>query len=509
LFNHNEGRKTNQAYLSQSITISILILTSLIFAIIGILYSIKNNSIKSYLNADRNIRKESLTASLVASCFGVWILIGPSEAATWGGLGAIIGYAFGQACPFLAFYFFGKRMRKIMPNGNSLTQFVFLRFGSSVFKLVLFLTIFYMLVYLTAEVTAVAKVVNLLSNIPLWQTSLIILIATLSYTLYGGLKVSIFTDKIQFVIIFILLFFSIHYIYNLDSSFNALEKINEKAGHLISKNYFYGYTAGLTFFIAVFATNLFDQGIWQRVYAAKSIRDLKIGFISSFFIVVPFIFILGFFGLLAVATGKVVDPSTIFFSLLLEPLKGTNLALSISLLILVLVLVISSMDTLINAISSLITIESTKFFKFKHAKNYLQLSKYIILVLSIFVFYTASKGYSVLFMFLFADLLCCAAVFPIFYGMYKGDVSSKISFNAILAGLVLGLLIFPDQSFQSSFLIGRLFDAKIFPEWISTALLFWSFIFATFLPMIVILFFRDKKLKFSYLKLKTIKDLKN
>ena len=197
----------NQVYLSQSTTITILLITTLSFAVIGILYSRKNNSIKSYLNAGRSIKRESLTASLVASCFGVWILIGPSEAATWGGLGAIIGYSFGQAFPFLAFYFIGKRMRKIMPTGNSLTQFVFIRFGAGMFKLILFLTIFYMFVYLTAEVTAAAKIVNLLSNIPLWQTSLIIIISTLSYTLYGGLKVSIFTDKIQFIIIFILLFF--------------------------------------------------------------------------------------------------------------------------------------------------------------------------------------------------------------------------------------------------------------------------------------------------------------
>ena len=158
----------NETYINQSTTFVFLILTSLAFAVIGIFFSRNNNSIKSYLNADRTIKRKSLTASLIASCFGVWILIGPAEAATWGGLGAIIGYSFGQAFPFLAIYFFGKRMRKIMPNGNSLTQFIFVRFGNVVFNLVFFLTIFYMLVYLTAEVTAVAKIVNLLSNIPLW-----------------------------------------------------------------------------------------------------------------------------------------------------------------------------------------------------------------------------------------------------------------------------------------------------------------------------------------------------
>ena len=499
----------NATYISQSTTFIFLMLTSLAFAAIGIFFSRNNSSMESYLNADRTIKRKSLTASLVASCFGVWILIGPSEAATWGGLGAIIGYSFGQAFPFLAIYFFGKRMRKIMPNGNSLTQFVFIRFGSTVFKLVLFLTIFYMLVYLTAEVTAVAKVVNLLSGIPLWQTALIILISTLSYTLYGGLKVSIFTDKIQFIIILILLFFLINYIFNSEINFSSIEKINKKAGFLLSKNYFYGYTAGITFFIAVFATNLFDQGIWQRVYAANSIKDLKIGFISAFLIVIPFIFILGFFGIVAVSIGNVTDPSTIFFSLLLDPFKGSNVALSISLLILVLVLVISSMDTLINAISSLITIEAPKFLRLKNNKNYLQLSKYIVMILSLFVFYVASKGNSVLFMFLFADLLCCAAVFPIFYGLYKGNTSNKVTFYSILAGLIFGLSMFPNQSFQSSFIVGGLFNIKIFPVWISTALLFWSFILATFVPMLTIIIFRGKKLKFNYLDLKKIKEIKN
>jgi SSS family solute:Na+ symporter len=499
----------NEEYINQSTTFIFLILTSLAFAAIGIFFARNNNSIKSYINADRSIKRKSLTASLVASCFGVWILIGPSEAATWGGIGAIIGYSFGQAFPFFAIYFFGKRMRKIMPNGNCLTQFVFVRFGHVVFKLVLFLTIFYMLVYLTAEVTAVAKVVNLLSNIPLWQTSLIILISTLSYTLYGGLKVSIFTDKIQFIIIFILLLFTINYIFNSEISFSSLEQINKKVGFLLSKNYFYGYTAGITFFIAVFATNLFDQGIWQRVYAASSIKDLKVGFISAFFIVIPFIFILGFFGIIAVSAGKITDPSTIFFSLLLDPFKGSNIALSISLLILVLVLVISSMDTLINAISSLITIEAHKFLKLKNNKNYLQLSKYVIVILSVFVFYTASKGNSVLFMFLFADLLCCSAVFPIFYGLYKGNISNKVVLYSILAGLIFGLSMFPDQTFQKSYIVGGLFNIKIFPLWISTALLFWSFILATFVPMVSILIFRNKKLKFNYFELKKIKEIKN
>ena len=105
-------------------------------------------------------------------------------------------------------------------------------------------------------------------------------------------------------------------------------------------------------------------------------------------------------------------------------------------------------------------------------------------------------------MFLFADLLCCAAVFPIFYGMFKGDVNEKLSLISVIIGLIFGLLLFPNQAFDKSILVGGLFPAEVFPMWISTALLFWSFVLATFAPMITVLVFK-KDSKFNFSKIKT------
>jgi hypothetical protein len=106
-------------------------------------------------------------------------------------------------------------------------------------------------------------------------------------------------------------------------------------------------------------------------------------------------------------------------------------------------------------------------------------------------------------MFLFADLLCCAAVFPIFYGMFKGDVNEKLSLISVVIGLISGLLLFPNETFDKSILIGGLFPKNIFPTWITTALLFWSFILATFTPMITVLTFK-KKGNFNFSKVKSL-----
>ena len=486
--------------------IFLILFVCISFMIFGVFFSKDLSSISIYLNAGRSITSGSLTASIVASCFGVWILIGPSEAATWGGMGAVIGYALGQSCPYLAMSILGKKLRVLMPKGNSLTQFIFARYGSNMLNLVLFLTLFYLFIYLCAEVTAIAQIVNLITGISLWKTSLLILITTLIYTLKGGLRISIITDKLQFVIIITILFFIFYYIFFSENINLSLDLINEKASSLISPKYFYGYTAGLTFFIAVFATNLFDQGVWQRVFAAKSNEDLDKSFKNSFYIVLPVVFILGVCGIIGVSLDQAKNPSTIIFSLLAS---NGGLLISSALLILALTLVISSMDTLINAISSLIVIESKKFIKLSSVISYVNLSRIVLVLLSGLIFYVASKGLSVLYMFLLADLLCCAAVIPVFYGMFKKDIDETKTVVSTVVGLIGGLLFFPNISFEKSILVGFWFNIDLFPNWVSTALLFWSFVIATILPFISILLLRNKNIKYNFDRIKhTILEIK-
>ena len=81
-------------------------------------------------------------------------------------------------------------------------------------------------------------------------------------------------------------------------------KQNKKA--LLSFNYLTNFTAGLTFFIAVAATNLFHQGNWQRVYAAQNNGVLKKSLIISFLIIIPIVFLMGFSGLVAVSASPVL-----------------------------------------------------------------------------------------------------------------------------------------------------------------------------------------------------------
>ena len=153
--------------LSKSASIISLIAICLFFAAIGIYYSKKFSGLNNYLTANRNIGFFSLTTSLVASALGAWILFGPSSAATWGGIGAVIGYALGTAFPMFFLIFFGKKIRNENKKGSSLVGFIKKKFQKNFFKFILILTIFYLFIFLCAEVTAISILLNYLSGIDL------------------------------------------------------------------------------------------------------------------------------------------------------------------------------------------------------------------------------------------------------------------------------------------------------------------------------------------------------
>ena len=59
----------------------------------------------------------------------------------------------------------------------------------------------------------------------------------------------------------------------------------------------------------------------------------------------------------------------------------------------------------------------------------------------------ASQGFSVLYLFLIADLVCAAVVFPMLFGLYARNFSGTAAFVSGIIGLVVGALFFPGPDF--------------------------------------------------------------
>ena len=471
-------------YLSIQTSLTVTIIVGLFFIGIGYLNSKKTVDNRNYIIGNRDENTFSLTTSLAASALGAWILFGPASAATWGGFGAVIGYALGAATPMLLLYNFGPKIRKEFPKGLSLTEFIKKRFGIGILKLSLFLILFYLIIFLIAEVTAIAFLLNFISKTPLWITAGTTLLICLLYILRGGFKLSIITDKYQFIIVAVLIFVSVILILG-NLEINSFKLIKENSPNLISSKYLPNYTAGLTFFIAVAATNLFHQGNWQRVFAAKNNLILKKSLIYSSIIILSIVLWMGYTGLISFSLNSKVIPDLAFFDLILSK----NFLLIISILVLALALTLSTIDTLINAISSILIVNGNQISKSIFSNSLKNKTNNMILLISILVFVLASKGFSILYLFLLADLFCCAAVVTIFYGFFNKKINSQMSYLSILSALILGILFFPSMDFQSSILVGYLLPIESFSSIITTNLLFISFSIAIITQFFFIIFY--------------------
>ena len=91
-----------KTYVSIQTSLTVTIVIGLFFIGLGYINSKKVTNNNNYIVGNRDENIFSLTASLTASALGAWILFGPASAATWGGIGAVIGYALGTAAPMLS-----------------------------------------------------------------------------------------------------------------------------------------------------------------------------------------------------------------------------------------------------------------------------------------------------------------------------------------------------------------------------------------------------------------------
>jgi len=447
---------------------STLVYTGL-FASIFLFVSFALISYRSAKNSDGSIIKyknavsSSLGVStLTASALGIWILFSPPSSALFGGMASVFGYALASALPLVALAFLGTRLRQVMPDASSLIEYTEVKLGKSYKNLLLVCSIFYMFIFLCAEMTAVAKVLESYGAISLGLGAFIILLSAVSYSLLGGLRLSIKTDLIQFILITVALGLFI-YVIPWSESLNSVNLVDE-----IKKDFsnFNSVAFGLTLIIAVLCTEVFNHASWQRVYALKDDAVKKSFFISGAIVFVV-IFILGLSGIFAKSTGLLgADVNLALFDLL----NLSNPIMIVILIVLVVSLVLSSSDSLLNAIASLFILN-----KKEDSKN-LTIYRVMMVVTCFPVYYIASKGYDVFYMFLVADLICCALIGPAIFSIL-GKKQYRYSFSIGLISLVVGFVLFPGVDFTDGILVTMLGGAKeINGLWAANQLFFSFFI---------------------------------
>ena len=415
---------------------------------------LENRRLEDYMVSRNQIGGGVALATITASALGAWVLFSPPEAGSaFGGVTAIAGYCLGSAVAVFLFVFIGPRLRQIMPWGHSLNEYVQHRFAVGtlarpMYWLTVGVMLLYMFVYLAAELTAIAQALQLIINLPLFVTALAVIGVVFFYTTYGGLKATILTDAVQFILIVpLLLICFVATAATMGGFDSALSPVTANLPALLDWNNLDGLRFGTTLLIAVVAAEVFNQGNWQRVYACRNEVTLRRSFLGSAVVILPLIAIAGALGLFSAGAG-IAGPIA-FFELLQTLAIPAWLLWAV--IALALALVMSSLDTLLNGMASVFTGDLLALTH--QPEKVLQISRLLMLGVSMGAVAIASQGYSVLYLFFIADLLCAALLFPILFSLYNRYQTAASAFFSSLVGIAVGAAFFPKPDFSPLFSI--------------------------------------------------------
>jgi Na+/proline symporter len=413
--------------------------TAAIVALVGTLAALayiaygagSGKSLDVYLTARDTQSTIRLALAFLASGLGAWMLFAPPEVGQYIGVLGVIGYAVGGALPFVAYAWLGPKIRDAAPDGVTLTDWVRERFGRAAQTWVGMVSVFYMFMFITAELTAIGDVFDLLAGIDPWVPIVMTAGVTAAYTAWGGLPASLRTDYVISTMVLVLVGIAMAAI--LVHVDDPLAKAQDAGLTSFSRA---GWESILVLSIAITAANLFHQGYWQRTWSAESSEVLtRAGYgsaVLSFLVLLLF----GVMGMIAggVAIAEGVEPSPVPFFFLLDGLPEVVIFL---VAVMSVALVASSVDSLQSALAATMARDLTD------RRLTLYGAKIVTVVLTVPAVLIALKGYDILRLFLIADLVAAATVVPVFLGLRRSASSASVVVGS-LAGLasvvVLGVI---------------------------------------------------------------------
>ena len=429
--------------------LGVTVLTLVVTTLVGIRHSRGNiETVEALVTADNTAGIPSLSASLIASVLGTWVLFNPPEATVeFGGVTATLGYAVGLALPLALFASVGVRIRELVPHGHSVTEFVLARYGRVMYLVVLVVSASYMFVFLTVELTAIAAVLAIVGGIPPPVTAGTIGLFVLAYTGYGGLIASIVTDTVQTLVLLPLLLIGFGgFLTVLGGPPTIYERVLATDPALLSVT-----TSGVEFCVyialALVGATVLNQGIWQRVYAAEDTQTVRRGFALAAFAVVPAIFLSGLFGLGAAGFGLAEHGGhTAFFSVLLAAAPSWLVVVVVAIAVL---LVMTSADTLLSGLASLALrelpriVESVESGGGNHDRDELLAVRALTALFAVAAIALASLQFDEIYMLLMVDLLSAATFVPVVVGLYTGEVPQWGAVAASVLGFAAGSAVNP------------------------------------------------------------------
>ncbi len=428
----------------------LLLSFGIIMTLISLIYKAKKGDSRKedFLLANRKVGWLKGGTSIAASWIWAPALFISVQIAYEMGLAGLFWFTIPNIAALLIFAFLAPKIRKLLPEGYTLPQYIKHRFQSKrLHKLYLFPYFFYQLMAVTVQLFAGGSLVSLLTGIPIQAVMPILLIIALIYTLISGLRASILTDSIQLLMIFGVGAIILPLVWEAGGGISTITA--GFAGISGVQSIFdpgVAFSFGIVTSIGLIAGAISDQQYWQRAFAIKKSELVK-SFIFGgiLFGIVPIaLSILGFMAVspdLGITLPAGVDTSMIGVQTVATLLPSWAVFLFV---IMLLSGLSSTLDSGLIAASSLWV---TDVSKSKSEAGQIRAARYSMigigllgLAVAYIALYIPEFGLKHLW-WIFNTIAACVMV-PTILSLYKKNLNEKGIFWGILIAFVVGIPLF-------------------------------------------------------------------
>eukprot|EP01056_Protomagalhaensia_sp_Gyna25_P002663 Protomagalhaensia_sp_Gyna_25__2662@NODE_251_length_4179_cov_46_583333_g193_i0_p1_GENE_NODE_251_length_4179_cov_46_583333_g193_i0NODE_251_length_4179_cov_46_583333_g193_i0_p1_ORF_typecomplete_len438_score53_77SSF/PF00474_17/3_7e02SSF/PF00474_17/1_1e40_NODE_251_length_4179_cov_46_583333_g193_i03371650 len=388
------------------------------------------------LHPDRNLISAyksqpwwSLGCSFLAAAFGASALVANPEAGATAGWLSVFSYGLANALPYWILIWIGPKLQSFLKmDGFTMADFVLVRFGRIMHLLTTMLSVFFLFIWLSAELSSLTDCFGMLvpDFRPVLATCSVVVI-TATYALFAGFKASILTDRFQAGLAAVIV---VTLLGGVLAAVDAPAAAWKLASRFEPQT---DITASLVLILSTTVNQFLDLGSWQRVFSSETPRDARLGLISAGtvnFLLQSTMTAMGTIAMAAVFAGQLEIPEGEEYLSFFHLLQLCPTAFTILALILTIVLASSTIDSLQNSLAAALGADLLR------QKQSLHWARLFSISLTIPAVILAVYNKSVLSLFLLSNIFSAAIIPPIFLGLSAKLATSR----SALIGTVLGIV---------------------------------------------------------------------
>ena len=403
----------------------------------ALLFTKRESNIEKFCVSNRKVGAVLSMLSIAATWIWAPALFTSAEKAYTSGLPGLFWFLVPNVLCLIIFAPFAVWIRKQFPEGITLSGYMNRKYQSRRVKNAYVFQLTSLSVLSTAvQLLAGGKVLSMVTGLPFMLIVLILAVIGYICAVFSGIKGSIVTDALQFIMIAgtaVGLLIWLLQSNGFEAVKNGLGGVSGNFQNLFDKNgmdVFIGF--GLSSAIGLLSGPFGDQAFWQRAFSVKE-NKIKKSFISAAFLFAIVPLSIGLIGFIAAGTGfETSDTGNLTFHFIEQTFPTWVM---IPFILMMLSGLLSTVDSNLCAVSSI----TTDIFK-KNNLSYAKISMVVALLIAIAV--ANIPGLTVTHLFLFYGTLRASTLLPTVFTLKGIKLSEKGVFYGIVASICIGLPVF-------------------------------------------------------------------